>query len=121
MAVCTEFINLIVPIQVIKDKYPGGWEQCLEDHKNKINRSVWFDEHLFHDGTMNPMDMESLVERWGKLGFECIGHRVGNPYWKDVCVVEFGPTMPCDWIAVDRKTRGVYLKGTEPGVLIGRN
>lgn len=33
MAIDTEFIDFIVPIAIIRAKYPGGWEQCLKDHE----------------------------------------------------------------------------------------
>jgi hypothetical protein len=71
MAIATEFIDFIVPIKVIEQKYPGGWEQCLEDHKDLIGGRVWYDEHLFRDGAMNPMDIERLVNDWTDLGFKC--------------------------------------------------
>jgi len=32
MAINTEFIDFIIPIDTIRKKYPGGWEQCLIDH-----------------------------------------------------------------------------------------
>jgi hypothetical protein len=72
MSIATEFIDFIVPIQTIRDKYPGGWEQCLKDHEHLIGGRIWYDEHLFRDGAMNPMDIESLVERWEAMGFEGI-------------------------------------------------
>ena len=49
MAVALEFIDLIVPVAVIRTKYPGGWEQCLRDHEFLIGGCVWFDDHLFSD------------------------------------------------------------------------
>jgi hypothetical protein len=52
MAVELEFINLIVPIALIKQKYPGGWEQCLDDHANLIGGRVWYDEHpIYSEGS----------------------------------------------------------------------
>ena len=121
MAIVTEFINFIVPIQTIKDKYPGGWEQCLKDHEGLINHRVWFDDHLFRDGAMNPIDMEDIVEEWSSLGFDCMELRGGKRYWKDVCVFEGGPTLPCEWLSVDRTSRAAYLTGTEVGRIVGRN
>lgn len=47
MAIQLEFIDFIVPRSVIEEKYPGGWVQCLKDHKNLIGGRVWYDEHLF--------------------------------------------------------------------------
>jgi|TARA_B100001971_G_C18100516_1_gene488570 hypothetical protein len=64
MAVALEFINLIVPIAVIRTKYPGGWDQCLQDHEILIGRRVWFDDHLFRNGAMSSRAMGLLVDSW---------------------------------------------------------
>ena len=124
MAIALEFIDFVVPITVIRKKYPGGWEQCLRDHGPLLGGRVWHDEHLFRDGTMNPNDIKAVVERWSDLGFKMIETEQGQQVWKDVCVVESmfgGPTLPCDWIIVDTELRIAYLKGTEPGAVIGRD
>jgi hypothetical protein len=124
MAVMTEFVDLIVPISIIEETYPGGWEQCLSDHKPAIGGRVWFDDHLFRDGAMNHTAMEALLKEWWKLGFECYAERDGQKYWKDVCVFEGmagGAGMPCDWLDVDMVTRSVYLKGTRMGEIKGRD
>ncbi len=124
MAVMTEFLDLIVPISIIEEKYPGGWEQCLSDHQPAIGGRVWYDEHLFRDGAMNPEAMDALLKEWWKLGFECSAEKDGLRYWKDVCVFEGaagGLSMPCDWLAVDMETRSVYRKGTRMGEIAGRD
>lgn len=69
MAIQLEFINFIVPRTRIEQKYPGGWEQCLSDHKELIGGRVWYDDHLFRDGAMNPMDIDVLLEKWSMKGF----------------------------------------------------
>ena len=123
MAIATEFIDFIIPIQTIRDKYPGGWEQCLKDHENLIGGRVWYDEHLFRDGAMGPADIESLVEQWEAMGFEGIVESDNQQYWKDMCVFEGlfgGATLPCDWIDFDRENRTAFLKGTEPGEIACR-
>jgi hypothetical protein len=120
MSIQLEFINFIVPIMTIKEKYPGGWEQCLSDHENLIGGRVWYDEHLFRDGAMNPMDIGHLVEEWKKLGFHTHDGGDNPSKWVDVCVVEAmfgGTTLACDWIEVDGDT--AFLKGTSKGKLIG--
>ena len=122
MSITTEFIDFIVPIEVIRKKYPGGWEQCLKDHARLIDGRVWFDGHLFRDGAMNPMDIESLVERWESMGFVGIIEKDGKKYWQDMCVCEGvfgGATLKCDWLEFDRETRAAYLKGTDIGEMIG--
>ena len=58
MAVAQEYIDFFVPIGIIRQKYPGGWEQCLCDHQHLIGGRVWHDEHLFRDGAMSPADMQ---------------------------------------------------------------
>lgn len=116
MSIATEFINFIVPIKTIQEKYPGGWGQCLKDHQHLIGGRVWYDEHLFRDGAMSSMDIERLVERWEAMGFEGIAENENRECWKDICVFEMGgPTLQCDWIDFDVETRTVFLKGTEPG------
>jgi hypothetical protein len=124
MAIALEFIDFVVPIERIREKYPGGWEQCLADYEGLIGGRVWFDEHLFRDGAMNPNDIGFLVEEWRGMGFEPMEMRDGNQVWKDVCVVESmfgGPTLACDWLEFDPEQRSAYLKGTEPGDVIGRD
>jgi len=52
MAIELEFINFIVLIHLIAQKYQGGWQQCLLDHAELIGGRVWYDEHLFRDGAV---------------------------------------------------------------------
>lgn len=121
MAIATEFIDLIIPIHIIRDKYPGGWEQCLKDHENLIDGRVWYDEYLFRDGAMNPMDIEHLIESWEAMGFEAIIEKNGKKYWSDMCVCEGlfgGATLECEWLGMDRATRSAFLIGAEPGEVI---
>jgi hypothetical protein len=124
MAVMTEFLDLIVPITVIEEKYPGGWERCLKDHSAALNARVWFDNHLFRDGAMNHEAMKVLLDEWWKLGFVCYAEKDGVLHWKDVCVYEGmqgGTGMPCDWLAEDTLTHSVFLKGTPQGEIFGRD
>jgi len=123
MAIATEFIDLIIPIQTICAKYLGGWEQCLEDHEHLIGGRIWYDEHLFRNGAMNPSDIAILVETWQEMGFECDRNVDGKKHWQDICVFEGafgGPTMPCSWIDFDKKDKFAFLKGTQPGKVVGR-
>lgn len=82
MAIPLETISFIVPIRAIKQKYPGGWEQCLKDHEELINGRVWFDDELFRDGAMNMWDINALEAKWMGLGFlatdYCIMSTVAN-------------------------------------------
>ena len=124
MAIALEFIDFVVPIALIRQKYPGGWEQCFEDHERLIGGRVWFDEHLLRDGAMNPADIGSLVDEWISLGFEPTVEVDGQRIWKDCCVTESmlgGATLPCDWLELAEDGRSAWLKGTTPGEIIKRN
>lgn len=124
MAVALEFINFIVPIKNIEAKYPGGWQQCLRDHAPLVGGRVWYDDHLFRVGGMSPMDIKRLAESWETQGFHIIRvEQDGTKHFHDACVVESlagGSTLPCDWIALTADNVGAYLKGTEPGAMVGR-
>ena len=100
MAIPTECINFIVPIEVIKAKYPGGWEQCLLDYSHLLQGRCWHDDFLFRNGAMNPMDMERLAKRWEAMGFVSTQEKVGKTKWADFCFYEelCGSAYPCDWL-----------------------
>ena len=123
MAIVLEFINLLVRRSTIEEKYPGGWAGCLRDYQYEIGGRVWYDDHLFRDGAMNPLDMKMIVEEWERLGFTTQADVEGKTVWQDVCVMEersLGPIPPCEWIEVDHRRGVAYLAGTEPGEAIGR-
>jgi hypothetical protein len=109
MPIRLEFLNLIVPITNIRKRYPGGWEQCLIDHQFGIESGRnWYDEDLFRDGAMNPMDMGFLLDRWREMGFKT--HVRGkNARWKEVCIVDYAPTLPCDWIEISPDSTARYI------------
>ncbi|HYB50306.1 MAG TPA: hypothetical protein VED47_04250 [Burkholderiaceae bacterium] len=123
MAIALEFIDIVVPIARIRESYPGGWEQCRVDYASLLGRRVWYDEHLFRDGAMDPKQARMLVEGWAVLGFEPTEKRSQGLYWKDVCVIEWrrgGPTAPCDWLTFDHRSRTAHLAGTAPGAVVWR-
>ena len=122
MSVAQEFVDFFVLIEIIRRKYPAGWDQCLHDHAPALGKRVWFDKHLFRDGAMSMEEAQHLVRHWQSLGFETHREVGGKPVeWIDACVSEglLGATLPCKWIAYDPMTGGAYLAGTTPGKLIG--
>lgn len=120
MAIQLEFINLVIPIKVIETKYPGGWSQCLEDHRQALWGRVWYDEHLFRDGAMNKADMGSLLDSWASIGFVPTEIKDGQTLWKDLCVCEplFGSNYECSWLTIDDWK--AHLKDSLPGTIMGR-
>lgn len=122
MAVALEFIDFIVPIELFKAKYSGGWERCVREHTDLIGGRVWYDEYLFRDGAMGPADIEALVTKWTDLGFEPMTTAAGQRAWKDCCVTERmfgGPTLPCGWIEITESGEAAFLKGTKPEKIVG--
>lgn len=119
MAINTEFIDLIVPIETIRRKYPGGWEQCLQDHAPLLGGRVWHDDFLLRDGAMNPMDMQRLVEEWESRGFTSTAEVNGKKHWVDFCVHDMmmGVTLPCEWIGEARRRTLAHIDDPEPEVV----
>lgn len=123
MAVQLEFINLIVPVQRIKDLYPGGLDACLHDHAKSIGRIVWYDEFLFRTGAMAPNGIDLLIQKWGGLGFNATRVMDGKVVWCDLCSVNsFGFSRhQCEWIEVDGAKRIAWMRGVDPGEVVGRD
>ena len=98
MSVALEFIDFIVPISTIREKYPGGWEQCLKDHSPLLGGRVWHDDHLLRNGGSGYLPrrhVESAL-RGGAL------HRVVHApsFTRRVYVVENAQTVsPWGWYA----------------------
>jgi hypothetical protein len=123
VAIGLEFIDVVIPIAKIRERYPGGWGQCMLDYAALLGRRIWYDRHLFRDGAMSPPEAQALVEGWAVLGFEPMEQRPEGLYWKDLCVVDWvqgGATLPCDWLSLDLSTRTAHLVGEEPGPLAWR-
>lgn len=123
MAVRLEFIDVLVPVHVIEEKYPGGFAQCLADHRALIGRRIWHDGHLLRDGALDPQGAMARVEEWKGRGIEPLMWMDSKLVWKEICVVDAragGPTVPCDWLQWDPKERVAWLRGIDPGVVIGR-
>ena len=83
---------------------------------------VWCDEHLLRDEAMNPADLESLFEEWTSLGLQPTAEVDGQRIWQDCCVVQSmlgGPTRPRDWLELAKDGRSAWLKGTQPGEIVG--
>ncbi|PTM07333.1 MAG: hypothetical protein DA443_09690 [Bacteroidetes bacterium] len=124
MAVCLEFIDLIIPIEAIERVYPGGFVKWKQDEgvEGQVSGRYWYDEYLLRDGAMGPQVMEDMVREWEQRGLTALAMENGQRVWKDVCVVEGlfrGPTLPCDWLVYDERDRVAYMKGTPRGEVIG--
>jgi hypothetical protein len=119
MALYCIFINIIIPIPNIDRIYEGGFEKFKVDVIEKFGGKYYYDEYLFHDGAMNPGEIEHIIEKWEKLGLIVTEEVDGEEKFKDLCVVEGGPTLPCDWLEFDPETNSVWLKGKPKGEIVG--
>jgi hypothetical protein len=120
MAIALQFANFIVPRAVIRDRYPGGWSACLNDHRSLIGGRVYYDDHLFRDGAMGWDGIERLLREWSARGFVPTVTADGREFSKDVCVIDVfsGTLWPCDWVT----RQGAFVAhhaGIEPGKLRG--
>jgi hypothetical protein len=122
MAIHCEFIDLIIPISNIDKVYVGGFQKFKSDNIGMFSKRLWHDDFLFRDGAMDGMGMRMLCKEWEERGLVGVVDVDGHRQWKDFCVVESlfgGPTLPCDWIEVDRKSMSVFLKGQPRGQILG--
>jgi hypothetical protein len=123
MAVRLEFIDVLVPVHVLEEKYPGGFAQCIADHHALIGRRIWHDGLLLRDGALDRVEARQRVEGWQALGIEPLQWVDGRLAWKEVCVIDGrtgAPTVPCDWIECDPKARVAWLRGAKRGDTVGR-
>jgi hypothetical protein len=92
MAVLVEAISVIVRIDAIHEKYPGGWENFREAVPN---RTLCADGEVARVGFMTPPDAEAFVDDLEKSGLQYLegGKSV------DIVVVDqmMGPVCPCGW------------------------
>jgi hypothetical protein len=113
MSVLVEAISVIVPLETLRAKYPGGPEAYEDDCPNS---TFCRDEHLTRVGFMSPHDVRWFVDQLADLGLEHV--RDGRAV--DLAVVDQfrGPTTPCDWLEAGKHPDGyaaAWKAGTIPG------
>jgi hypothetical protein len=122
MAVRLHSLNLLVPVRLIEQRYPGGLEACIDDHEALIGDRIWCDARLWRDGADTPAGMRALVDGWVGVGLHPVAPCGDGWRWNELCVVDSAlgaPTLPCDWIGVAADGRQAALLGVEPGPLFG--
>jgi hypothetical protein len=123
MSVAQEFHDVFIRISDIERIYPGGMDGYIIANNEFLGSTIWHDAYLVREGAMSSTDIETIVDSWKDLGFDCYSEKDGIPVeWLQICVSNGyaeQPTLPCSWVAYDSTTRGAFLKGTVPGKLIG--
>ena len=121
MSVLAEALSVLVPVKVLRDRYPGGvsaYESAAP------NRQYCADDSLTRMGFMSPSDVGHWINLLTHSGLEVLGGETkdtpGN--WHDCAVVDQfdGPTRACTWLEFAKSAEGFsfcWLAGTEPGPL----
>jgi hypothetical protein len=93
MAVLVEGISVVVRMEAIREKVPGGWIAF----KDLIpNRTLCADDELARIGFMTPNDVKGFVSALEALGLKYRNEESAL----DLVVVDQmrGPLVPCKWI-----------------------
>lgn len=102
MAVFIQFINVVVPVSVLNEKYPDGLEGYIRDHGGG---TFCCDGHLTRVGFMMPHGVEQFLIELENRGLTLME----GDDWKDVAIVaQPSPraTAGCSWVAVGRMLEG---------------
>ena len=93
MAVLIEAISVVIRINVLFEKYPGGWNAFK---KIVPNNTLCSDNELARVGFMAPQDVSAFVGDLQQSGLVFLHSEKAV----DLAVVDQlrGPTTPCDWL-----------------------
>jgi Tetratricopeptide repeat len=116
MAVLIEAINVVIQLETLRERYPGG----IEAYQDACpNRSFCADDHLARVGFLQPSEMERFAGKLEEIGLVAI---------KDGACADFaivdqvqGPIAPCSWFEWGRHADGFnlcWLAGTKPGSVV---
>lgn len=113
MAVYLEFFNVLVPIENIERVYPGGFKQFLIDNEEHIGYTIWYDDYLLRDGSMDIEGAIDIIKFWESYGLIAIEENDGTEYWKDLCLFQayLGSKRACDWIEYENYREIASMKG----------
>tara|TARA_Y100001970_G_C13913624_1_gene689781 strand:- start:111 stop:500 length:390 start_codon:yes stop_codon:yes gene_type:complete len=115
MSIWLNFINVVIPINVIEKKLDLDFDDFFEKYNKGIK---YHDDHLFSTGAMSPDHTESIVKYFESQGLTVLKTIENKEYFEDLCIVELlfgGPTRPCEWLEFDAQEKIVWLKGTDKG------
>ena len=92
MAVLVEAISVVVRLQAVHDRFPGGWAGFREWVQNQ---TLCTDNELIRVGFMTPTDVQRFIRGLEDDGLAHL--RDGNA--EDIVVMDqnLGPTSPCLW------------------------
>jgi len=93
MTVLVEAISVIIRIETIAEKYPGGLDQYISDCPN---RSLCMDDEIVRIGFMTPEDTYAFTENLERVGFRC----VTDDQFDEIAVADHvgGFALPVEWL-----------------------
>lgn len=93
MAVLIEALSVVIRLETVADKYPGGVEQYIEDCPNN---TLCLDDDLVRVGFMTGHDLFDFIRSLERIGFK---HMEGDEF-DEIAVVDQhdGIVKPCDWL-----------------------
>jgi hypothetical protein len=115
MAVLVEATSVIIRVQAIHDRYPGGWQAFVQEMPNQTFCS---DNEMARIGFMTPDDCKTTVDGLGRHGI--IFLKDGKS--QDLVVADQlrGFTVACDWadfgrfeIGPGQTVSAAQLRGTK--------
>jgi hypothetical protein len=93
MAVLIEALSVVIHLETIADKYPGGVEQYIKDCPN---RNLCMDDEIVRVGFMTGYDAYDFIGSLERFGFRFV---VDDEYDEVVLVDQFRSIdKPCDWL-----------------------
>ena len=92
MAVLVEMLSIVIRMQAIEEKYPGGFPALERDPPNF---TLCSDGELVRVGFMSPRDTDLYIQDLENLGF--VHQQDGEA--TDLVVMDQlqGPLLPCSW------------------------
>jgi len=121
MSVELEFCSLIIPIEVIRKYYPGGYKKYKLERSHIFvpeNFNIWFDDDLVREGSMGS-DFDDKIHFWEELGVKT---NKGDKAWEHPCVVAFTDPGFCKQLVFHEAPIAVSLrKKSEKSNNVGKN
>ncbi len=70
MGVSADFIDIIINLESVDKKFPGGKRAFLEKMSSSIGLLCYTDGYLFRDGAMNGSDASAAIKYYLDMGLE---------------------------------------------------
>lgn len=93
MAIELGYMNLVITIKKIEKYYPGGFDQYKKQRrKNEARQSLVVRE------AMDMKGIEAFAKECEAFGLVRVVEKDGVKQFKDFCMIDIVPILPCDWL-----------------------